>query len=196
MKKHIIVLSLGLSLAASAFATEPSGKLYLSGPFNYYGFMGSFSEKWELKKVSEDANIYSGSFNIPADKLIFNITDFTDEDTYHIYGSKVREGNRVNFDFIEEEGEFTAELTYEGSGDWSYPEWPGGLIIFEIDMDAENPVVTLSTNINPETGEAGIKMIFNGESDKPIYDLKGNRVNLSDAKNGIYILNGKKVIVK
>lgn len=48
-----------------------------------------------------------------------------------------------------------------------------------------------------ETTATGIEDVTNSDSrEKVIYNLNGQRVNEADAKHGIFIINGKKVIVK
>lgn len=192
--RKITLFLLSLVFCAMAFDASAQGKIYLAGPFNFYGFMGSFSEKWEM--TSEDGIVYKGTFNIPADKLIFNITDYTDEDHYKIFGSSAREGNRVYFDFTETDGLYSAEMQYGGSGDWAYEEWPGGEVSFSIDFGSALPVVSIFTSVNPdpENGENGVETIGVEDRISPVYNLQGVKVQQQPLAPGLYISNGKKFI--
>ena len=192
--KRLAQILLSFIFCAVAFNAGAQGKIYLAGPFNFYGFMGSFSEKWEM--TSEDGIVYQGTFNIPADKLIFNITDYTDEDHYKIFGSSAREGNRVYFDFTETDGVYSAEMRYGGSGDWAYEEWPGGEVSFSIDFGSALPVVSISTSMNPDPEDegSGVETIGMENRNSPVYNLEGVKVDQEPLAPGLYISNGKKFI--
>lgn len=197
--KHISSLLLAVSLLFSVFSAKAvEGGVYLSGPFNYYGMTG-FSDKWEL--TSEDGDVYTGTFDIPSEKLIFNITNYIEDGNYTIFGSRAREGSRVSFEFEEGDGCFEASMAYAGEGDWAWEDWPGGAVTFRIDLSLETPVVTVTTFVNPMTGEiigddTGIDMIINNEAELKIYNLQGIRVSPEDLKSGLYIVNGKKIIIR
>lgn len=55
-------------------------------------------------------------------------------------------------------------------------------------MPAKDVVYTAKVNVTD-----GIEGIM-AEQDSKVYDLKGNRVSVADARRGIYIINGKKVL--
>lgn len=168
------------------------GKIYLACPSNYFGFMG-FSDKWEM--TSEDGELYTGAFIIPADKLDFYIEDYVGEGNYTIYGSSAREGSRQRFNFTEENGEYRAMFESVGQGDWAFEEWPGGQLTFSIDFGKEPPVVTVSTTVNPETGEEtnSIGEIINATPEDAVYNLQGIKVDKENLSPGFYIKN-KKII--
>ena len=185
-----------LFIAVNARADDQAeARMYLAGPFNYYGMVG-FSDKWEL--TSEDGNLYTGTFTIPADKLIFNFVEYVDEDHYTIFGSRAREGSRILFNFTDENSLFTAELEYGGQGDWAFEDWPGGEVSFEIDFNFAPPAVFVYTEIDPETGEStsGIgQTALEAPADNVIYNLQGIPVKSDNLPRGLYILNGKKLLI-
>lgn len=192
MNRKLITGMAALAFSMLFFTARAEGKVYLSGPFNYYGFMGSFSEKWEL--TSEDGIVYTGTFLIPSDKLIFNITDYEDEDHYTIFGSSAREGSRVQFKFEETpEGQYTADMRYAGSGDWAYEGWPGGEVTFTIDFGATPPEVNVLTWINPSTGESSGVRTVGADGEATVFSLQGVPQKARDARNGIFIVDGRKV---
>ena len=180
-------------LCVSAFTAGAQSKLYLAGPFNYYG-MNGFSDKWEL--TSEDEMFYQGTFNIPEDKLIFNIVEYENSDNYKIFGSSAREGNRVPVELTETDGVYKCEMTFAGSGDWASEGWPGGEVTFSIDFAAAPPVIAVSTTINPKPGndDDGVDRITANSTESETYNLQGVRQPRESLTPGIYIQNGKKFI--
>lgn len=180
-------------ICVSAITAGAQSKLYLAGPFNYYG-MNGFSDKWEL--TSEDEVFYQGTFSIPEDKLIFNIVDYENSDNYKIYGSSAREGNRVHVEFTETGGVYKCEMKFAGSGDWASEGWPGGEVTFSIDFAQAPPVIAVSTLINPKPGndEVGVERVAANSEECETYNLRGVRQPRGSLTPGIYIENGKKII--
>lgn len=192
MKKLFFAVIILSAIFSSLSAGAVDGKIYLACPSNYFGFMG-FSDKWEL--TSEDGNLYTGTFTIPADKLDFYIEDYSGEGNYTIYGSSAREGSRVYFTFQNSEDEYSASLECAGQGDWAFEDWPGGQLTFSIDLGEEPPVVTVSTTVNPETGEEtnSVVEIISGTPEDAVYNLQGIKVDKENLSQGFYIKN-KKII--
>lgn len=181
-------------ICVSALTAGAQSRMYLAGPFNYYG-MNGFSDKWELS--STDNTLYTGTFNIPEDKLIFDIVEYFDDDTYKIFGSSAREGSRVYIALEEIDGLFTTQVQYAGQGDWCVEDWPGGEVTFSIDFAQAPPKVTMTTLINPETGEpadSGIEAIPSEGRNDTYYNLQGIPVSKEEMTPGIYINNNHKFI--
>lgn len=192
MKRFGFVVATALTILGFVVpAKAVEGRVCLGGPFNYYGMMG-FSEKWEL--TTEDGNLYQGTFNIPADKLIFCFYDSVDEDHFAIYGAPGRDGSRTSFSFEEQNGIFSSVLQVSGMGDWAVEDWPGGEVSFAIDFGQVPETVYVSTTVNPyPSDDNGVESIAGMEDDAPVYNLQGVRIDGTPTQPGLYIIKGKKV---
>lgn len=180
-----MVAMMGAAFAAKA--TTPG--IYLACPLNYFGLMG-YSDKWQL--ATEDNMVYKGTFTIPAERLDFYIVEVFEGDTQKIYGSKAREGGRVQIKFEEIDGLYISEQTYAGEGDWAFEDWPGGELSFEINFMDVPPTVVVSTMVNPYGEENGVAPVAEENRRVKAYNLQGLPVDPSARSKGIYIVNGKK----
>lgn len=179
-----------LLLSSSAFAVE--GRIYLAGPFNYYGFVG-FSDQWELS--SSDGTVYTGTFFIPADKLIFCFYDFVAEGDYAIYGSSAREGNRIPMKFEQADGVFSASVESMGQGDWAYEDFPGGEVSFTIDFGLEYPQVSVVTSVDLMGEENGIATVEDLQEEELFFTIDGQKVAPAQSRPGFFVSKGKKVLI-
>lgn len=83
----------------------------------------------------------------------------------------------------------TRKLAKGYQNNFMLTDWEGGNLNFLVDMDAMTLVIS--------TGNGGVDSIENDINGREvIYNLQGVKVRKDNLKKGIYILNGKKVLVK
>lgn len=76
------------------------------------------------------------------------------------------------------------------SDNWSLGNWTGGEIVFTANFSEEGNTLTLNQT-------SGIEALQGADnSDDVIFNLQGLRVNRNNMTPGLYIINGKKVMVK
>ena len=161
---------------------------YVRGAFNDYDPAGR--PEYALVQENPEAFVYTGEIEIPAGQFSFNILG--------LYGTIFVPFNMETWEGETVVVEFT-DNTYVGETDsawaegeefcyWTYPEWQGGKV--SISIDIFEGTVTIE---NLSEG-SGVDMI-GAEGNEVIYNLQGIRVDRSKLQKGIYIVNGKKVIL-
>ena len=157
---------------------------YLRGPFNNYDPAGS--ETWALNPVENDNGVYYGEFEILAGEFEFNLLS-------PIGVMIPGEINSVEMSFDNNVFAGSMDLAYDDEEEamtWSYPKWEGGVIAVTVDANAYD---ALTVKILDDY--SAIKKIESVNGEDVIYNLQGVRVN-NPVKGGIYVINGKKVILK
>ena len=128
---------------------------------------------------------------------------------------KVTDGTTVDKIRLVESMEQTHLLMYQKKDDNTYDVVayspsnqlmkPENGCVIEVEADGGNVVMQNVTAATP-TGEmhyyqnygtpTGVHLLENNGNTAVIYDLKGNRLNGNTLKKGIYIINGKKTVIK
>ncbi|MCH5224768.1 MAG: hypothetical protein J1D77_02170 [Muribaculaceae bacterium] len=163
--------------------TEPAW--YVRGEFNeFYPYEG---ETWTLLPVEGENGVYSNEFTCPEGLFDFNIMN--DEGTVLIPA----EIDSVEISFTK--GVYTGnfEVAYdEDEYDyyWGYPAWAGG--IFTVTLDINEGTITIEADVD---GSA-ISSIQKVSDEDTIYNINGVKVGKNQMVPGLYIINGKKVMVK
>lgn len=166
---------------------QPAGELwYVRGEFNDYNPDGS--ALYALAPVEGENGLYTGTVEIPAGQFSFNLLS-----PYMglVFIPVSLETMEIEFTDNVFEGKMDyAFEDYEYFAYWTYPDWEGGAVTItvngntgDITIEAVNDVET-SIYINHADGE------------KIIYNLQGVRMSENNLSNGIYIINGKKVLVR
>ena len=176
-----------VTLQAEPASEEPVAEVwYIRGTFNDFAPAGE--EKWALNPVAdeEENGVYSGKFEVPAGVLTFNL--LSPEGTVFIPASI--ETEEMTFT----DNVFTGLMDYaydesEEAYTWTYEGWQGGEVTVTIDANSGE----LTVEIPEQT--SGINSILNDSVDT-IYNLQGVKVSKDHLTKGIYIINGKKVLVK
>ena len=160
---------------------------YIRGAFNNYNPNGS--SEWALMPSDNDEEngIYTGTFEAEAGQLSFNL-----EDVYGtIYIPSVIDSVEMEFD----DNEYTGYIDYameEGEDElyWTYPSWEGGVFTVTVDLNEGTITVTIEAQTD------GVSSIGNNNSNNEvIFNLHGVKINRNQANKGIYIINGKKVVL-
>lgn len=157
--------------------------LYLRGPFNNYDPAGN--ETWALNPVENDNGVYYGEFEILAGEFEFNLlSPFGVMIPGEVKSVEMSFDNNVFIGIVD-----TAYKPAEEAMTWSYPKWEGGVIAVTVDNNESGLTVKILDDYS------AIKKIESVNGEDVIYNLQGVRVN-NPVKGGIYVINGKKVILK
>lgn len=150
--------------------------IYLKGDFNSWG---------ETTPLNKNENgLYTGSVNISADLTAFEFKLDCGNDKW--YGC---DNDEQDVDFSTA-NTLTLGINAAGSN-WVVSDWQGGNLAATVDWDAQTLVLTY------KKASVGIDAIYNAiDGGEAIYNLQGVKVNKDSLKKGIYIINGKKVLVK
>lgn len=140
--------------------------------------------KMPLNKIGD--GIYQGKYNIEAGKFDFRF--------YVVLGN----WDQGSLGCQEADASMTIEFTDElfngpviegGKGKWNVPNWEGGDVAMTVNVN--------DWTVNFAIGDAaGVESIIVNNEPKVIYNLQGVKVNPENLSNGIYIVNGKKVLIR
>ncbi|MCH5224769.1 MAG: hypothetical protein J1D77_02175 [Muribaculaceae bacterium] len=160
---------------------------YIRGPFNDFNPDGD--EKWALVEsdTDEDNGLYIGEFAIPSGQLSFNL--LSPAGTVFIPAAIAEE----DFLFVDNVFMGMADYAYDEAEEsycWTNTAWEGGKISVSINANTGRVMVT---NLGENTG---IETFIKDENDGPVYNLQGLKVDKTNLKKGIYIIEGKKIFVK
>ena len=160
---------------------------YVDGVEYYRGLIEFGAAITLIDEPTKEGHTFSGWSEVPATMPAEEVKvygTFT-ANVYHVYY------------YVGDELVHTAEVAYgEAIPEYSYePTTEGDVFVGWIGETYETmPAhdVTYTANI-----ESGIEQLINGNSQLTIYDLTGRRItDTENLKGGIYIVNGKKVIMK
>ena len=89
-------------------------------------------------------------------------------------------------------------VIFYGSNTWSYTRLGkiNSLTANEIRAFLGNGEIEITLSLSPMSGIDGIMTDSNSQRPDIIYDLRGNRINGRPTIPGLYIVNGKKTIIK
>lgn len=160
---------------------------YLNGEVNeFYGFG---DPDWALNPVEGEEGVFSASFEIPEGQFEFNLINsngmvFIPAENYDpvekmevTFTEGTFTGNMIDA-YFEEEYEYY----------WTNSEWEGGSITITVDASAGTITII-------EDGYSAVNNISTNLNDSDvIYNLQGIRLN--KVEKGLFIINGKKVMVK
>lgn len=160
---------------------------FIRGAFNNYNPAGDV--KWALNpaKGSEDNGLYEGTFEVKAGEFSFNLLSPLGA----VFIPSTLATQEVSFTDNIYEG--MADMAYEDKEEsyyWTNASWAGGKILVSINSNNGE------FRITDVSATGGIEEISVTGSENVFYNLQGVRVDSSKLAKGIYILNGKKVLVK
>lgn len=195
-----------LAVSAAGYATYFNSAKAFTMPIGATGYV------WDEGKIEfaydSEANVPANEplvVKAPAGNYALLFSSFTDE-TLKSDGMNALEGTDVATDIPEDNAYYFYGLSLNASSDpasvgfyWMNPTgaaFTNGAHKAYLKLDKNTPAGSQAVNGFPFNGTTtGIEQIEAGADAKnAIYDLSGRRVN--KAAKGIYILNGKKVLVK
>ena len=181
-----VIIDLSTNTLIIQKESEDADIWYLRGAFNDYDPNGE--ETWALNPVEGEEMVYSGEFEIPAGQLSFNLLSpqgwiFAPGNYDEVYPEVMTYTDGVYTSSMGEAYNEEEEGYY-----WSYPSWEGGVVEITVDLNEGLTVKILDDY-------SAIKKIESVNGEDVIYNLQGVRVN-NPVKGGIYVINGKKVILK
>lgn len=172
------------------FIPKEAEVLYIRGAFNDYDPQND--EKWALTPAEEDDEngVYTGKFTAAQGEMSFNLIAPTG--IVFIPASLVSEN--IIFEASDEGGVvFEGNMDYAEEGQeniyWTCSDWAGGE--FTVTINADEGTITITASEESTIVNALNKFT----EDDAIYNLQGVKVS-NPVKGGIYIINGKKVLVK
>lgn len=187
--------------AGSVPLTFEGGNTYFNLVYTVEGY--TMTAILDFEGETGELNVYKSPFYTVGNEL--EIIDDTLEATYNAsttYLFTAPEGYSIT---IASDVESDDETNWVLGTDWSVKTQinPDNQTSTEENY-LEGPTLTLYPGSNGATftitvtksEDAGINSISSSISEDKIYNLNGIRVNPSEVKSGIYIVNGKKVIVK
>ena len=164
---------------------------YIRGAFNEYDPQGE--AEWALTPAEEDDEngVYTGKFTAAQGEMSFNLVG----PSGMIFIPASLESENIIFEASDDGG-----VIFEGNmgsaqedGDeniyWTCSDWAGGE--FTVTVDANEGTITITASEESTIVNALNKFT----EDDAIYNLQGVKVS-NPVKGGIYIINGKKVLVK
>lgn len=93
--------------------------------------------------------------------------------------------------YLNNTGSATVDLGTGYQNDFLLADWTGGNLTFTVTMQGNTPkTLTISSD------NSGIDSVITSEEAKSVFNLQGVRVDSNKLNKGIYIINGKKVMVK
>ncbi|MCH5229384.1 MAG: starch-binding protein [Muribaculaceae bacterium] len=161
--------------------------LFLRGTMNNWNAMSSYA----LVNTENAPNVYTGSFMVykPTEGNLefklgsndwngeYNLGVASTSETFEAYKNQPLEIKLVNKD----------------SANIVITNWNGGMLNLSLNIDT----FVLTINSPDQDNTTGIVSILDSlNGDEVIYNLQGVKVDRNNMKAGIYIINGKKVMVK
>ena len=162
---------------------EPAPDLFwVAGEFNDFDPNGDM--QWALAPVDEFGFEYEGVVTIPEGEFSFNLINAYGM----IYIPATLASEAVSFT----DGVFTGGIDFamndeEYAYTWYNESWAGGNLTIHIDLNESTVTFTI--------GDSKVNGIEAADGEEVIYNLQGIRVNRADNLKGLYIVNGKKVIL-
>ena len=167
-----------------SLSEEPAEAWYIRGPFNSWNPAGNV--EWQLlpSENADENGIYTGVFNIPEGEFEINIMGY---DNVYVPAALATE------EVVFANNVFTGhmDMAYdleEASYAWTVPAWAGGKV--KITVDANEGTITIE-----DLEGSGINAINAANGEEVIFNLNGVRVDRNKLDKGVYIINGKKVIL-
>lgn len=178
------------TLALSGTIVNETPEVYTPEAIYFMNSGNDWGPGIELKKIEE--GIYSGIGELAAaDSIEFKL----DAENEHWYGCIPGE---ENVDFVEGE---SIELSISSIGNnWTLYGWEGGEIKLTVDWNAMTLTI-VALNDDDEGGNdgpgTGVEQLINAiEKGETVYNIQGLRVTQKELTPGLYIINGKKILVK
>lgn len=167
----------------------PGEELYLVGA----------PQGWDIESdeivllYNEDTKLYSAVVEIEDDEFNFILyTDLGDWESNYI-GAPATSSD--NFEVVLSNNEYTGPISYASKTNWLISDWAAAAVTITVDVEK----MTISfTNITPvEDGDSSaVDSLVEEGVVTGIYNLQGVRVDRNKLTKGIYIIDGKKVMVK
>lgn len=184
IENPVVVLDLE-ALTVTVTGTVVETAPFAPGEVIYFKTSLDWENGYELAK-NEDG-IYTAEIEIPAVTDTNDVEFKLDCGENHWYGATSEQANVE----LTEDVAISLDLDANGSN-WTLVNWQGGVLNVSVDWTAG--VLTLEKVEGETDGINSINTYLN--EDDAIYTLQGVRVNNTNLRKGIYIINGKKVLVK
>ena len=147
--------------------------------------MGSF-DSWTQGYEMEDLGngSYSVSATLPKENIEFKILA---DDVW--YGALAGQSNVV----LKLNTPVEYEMTDGEASNWTLVNFAGGDVVFTANITEDGTTLTIN-----QTTATAINGLFNSlnNGEEVIFNLQGVRVNKNNLRPGIYIVNGKKVVIR
>ncbi|MCH5223064.1 MAG: hypothetical protein J1E82_03410 [Muribaculaceae bacterium] len=206
MKKLYLFVST-LLLEGSSFAAQGDPYWYVRGAFNDYA--PDFNDEWALMDDDEgDANVYSGTFSVPAGEFSFNLMNSEEQIFVPMNKSMYTTPMVVTFtDNVFKGNSSLAWDDYEESYYWTCPEWEGGQITISVNASGNNPSITIyaipevneyNDNYTISTLENDVLAIYWTDNVDDIWYQEGDAYIETEAGNDITLkkaLSGQEGVV-
>lgn len=182
------VLTLDLlngTLLITGYVDEVEINLTLAGTFNEWN---TADEKYAL---TEKATGYTGTFDIPAQasfKVVMNASNWMGMNSLTLTSSS------------------NVKATADKDDNFYLSTWKGGTITFTVNSELTTITLNGTENQSPDqpgvdepTGdgdETGSVNALEQDAEEVIFNIQGIRVDRNKMTKGLYIINGKKVLVK
>ncbi|MCH5238491.1 MAG: hypothetical protein J1E95_11970, partial [Muribaculaceae bacterium] len=132
--------------------------------------------------------VYSGTFTVESGEFSFNF--LSPYGTVFIPDS----GETEEITFTDGVYNGKMDMAYEESEEayyWEFPNWTGGEFTVTINLDENS--ITIETDAEHDTD--AVNALYRFTEDDAIYNLQGVKVS-NPAKGQIYIINGKKAVLR
>ena len=158
---------------------------YIRGKFNDYN--PADNSEWALNPVEDENGVYTGTFTVDSGEFSFNFLS--------PYGYVFIPGTGVTVEIEFTNGKYNGSMSEadetEESVYWEFPDWTGGE--FTVTVDLNEASITIETDAEHDTD--AVNALYRFTEDDAIYNLQGVKVS-NPVKGQIYIINGKKVVLK
>lgn len=173
-----------------AYQQEVEEVWYIRGPFNNWN--PALQEEWALNQLEgdENAGIFTGTFEIPDGEFTFNLMDPYGT----VYSPCTSSYNLTTVEMEFDKGVYTTnyyDYVDEGQENdfyWTYAEWDGGNVT--VTINAQDGSITV------EAKSSKVDSFRNMTGNEVIYNLQGVKVDRNKLVPGIYVVDGKKVMIK
>ena len=139
-----------------------------------------------MKAVETDAgsNIYAGTFHVSEGQFQFRFYSELGDWEHNSIGSQM-EDNPVEIEFTEDK--YFGDVVVGGKGSWQYPEWEGGNVDVEINLNDNTISMTLHAGAEAPTTPAILYLIGQPQG----WDINSNAMSMEQTAPGSGIYMGR-----
>lgn len=142
------------------------------------------SDEMFVQETDAGSNIYAGSINVAQGDFMFRFYTVLGDWESNSLGSQV-EDNPINIEFTDEV--YFGDVV-NGKGSWSYPEWEGGSVEIELDMNAYTVKFTLHPGEEAAPVPTGKVLYLIGAPQG--WDIDSDSMWIQETSNGSNIYEG------
>ena len=142
------------------------------------------SDAMFVSETDPGSNVYTGSINVAEGEFIFRFYTVLGDWESNSLGSQV-EDNPID---IEVEDNVYFGDVVDGKGSWQYPDWPGGSVDIELDMNAYTVKLTLNEGSSAPEVPTGKVIYLIGEPQG--WKIDDDSMWIQETEDGSNIYNG------